>query len=383
MAPATTTYQIAVVPGDGIGPEVCEAAVQVLKAAGAAELGMRFADHPAGAELFRRTGDAFPPDTLGACRNADAILHGAAGLPDVLYPDGTEAGQDFSMKIRSALDLYANLRPIRLYPGVRSPLVNRKPGDIDYVIVRENSEGLYASRGHGIVMHDSVATDTLMLTRLGTERIVRAAAELCIRRRGAPADGKHRVTVCDKSNVLRSFAFFRKVACEVLEQYPQIEVDFALTDAITIHMVERPERFDVVVAENFVGDMISDLGAATVGGMGMSESAETGDTHGYFQASHGTAPSIAGKNIANPVATILSAASLAQWLGQKRGDLRLEEMSRRIRAAVEEVLLDPGARTSDLGGPASTSKCTEAISALLADRTSTLANAAQCVSLSA
>jgi len=366
MTTPENSYHVAVVPGDGIGPEVCSAAVRVLQAAAAQDVRLHFTEHAAGAELFRRTGDAFPAETLAACRAADAVLHGAAGLPDVLYPDGTEAGQDFSMKVRSALDLYANLRPIRLHPGVRSPLAGRVPGDIDYVIVRENSEGLYASRSHGIVLHDQVATDTLMLTRRGIERIVKTAAELCMRRNGAPADGKHRVTVCDKSNVLRSFAFFRKVACEVLARYPEIEVDFALTDAITIHMIERPGHFDVIVCENFVGDMISDLGAATVGGMGMSESAEVGDTHGYFQASHGTAPSIAGKNIANPIATILSAASLAQWLGQRKSDPRLEQMSVRIRKAVEQVLLDPQTRTADLGGSAGTTQCTDAVCRALA-----------------
>ncbi len=354
-------YKIAVVPGDGIGPEVCRAAVSVLQASAVAER-FEFTEHAAGADSYTATGDAFPEDTMAACRSADAVLHGAAGLPDVLYPDGTEAGQDFSMKIRAALDLYANVRPIKLFDGIASPLAGRKPGDIEYVIVRENTEGLYAARSGGNLLRDEIASDTMVITRKGTARVVRQAAELALQRNGAPADGKRRVTIVDKSNVLRSFAFFRRVAEEVLADYPAVEVDYALSDAVTIRMVERPDTLDVLVSENFIGDIISDLGAATVGGMGLAPSAELGDDYGYFQGSHGTAPDIAGKGVANPVATILSAAEMLDWLGRRHQDQPLTAAAQSIRDAAGGVLKAGDAATPDLGGNGTTESFADAIS---------------------
>lgn len=351
---------IAVVPGDGIGPEVCQAAVDVIKAA-VGDDRLCFVPYEAGAECYRRSGVAYPEETARACREADAILHGAAGLPGVLYPDGTEAGQDFSLKIRAQLDLYANVRPIRLYAGVRPRLSGWRAGEIDYVIVRENTEGLYAARGGGNLLRDEVATDTLVVSRKGVERVVRFAAELARQRDGAPRDGKRRVTVVDKSNVLRSYAFFRRVADEVLADYPDIEVDHALADAITVHLTERPDFYDVIVTENFLGDIISDLGAATVGGMGMGAAAEIGDEHGYFQASHGSAPSIVGKGIANPVASILSGAWMLDWLGQRQSDPALIQAGSRIRHAVESALKSKPAHTPDLGGNATTEACVSAV----------------------
>jgi len=353
------SYKVAAVPGDGIGPEVCEATIKVVQAALSPAHQIEFIDYPAGAKTYTDTGVAFPESTMEGCRSADAILHGASGVPGVLYPDGTEAGQDFCLKLRFALDLYANVRPIRLYDGVESPLKGKT--EIDYVIVRENTEGIYSARGGGNLLRSEVATDTMVITRNGVERIVRFAAELARQRNGAPRDGKRRVTICDKANVLRSFAFFRKVAEETLEQYPGIEVDYALVDAATVHLIERPEHYDVIVCENLIGDIISDLGAATVGGMGMSVSAEIGVNNGFFQASHGSAPELAGKGIANPVATVLSGANMLEWLGQRHADEPLTAAAGRIRQAVEMVLRERRAPTRDLGGEASTADCTGAI----------------------
>lgn len=354
-------FDVAVVPGDGIGPEVCDAAVEVLRAALGNENPLNFQTHPAGADCYQQTGEAFPATTMDACKRADAVLHGAAGLPDVRYPDGTEAGQDFSLMIRPALDLYANVRPVRLLEGVRSPLVGRNGGDIDYVIVREGTEGMYAARGGGNVLGGRVATDTLVVTREGIERVVRFAAGLARRRAGALEDGKRRVTVVDKANVLRSYAFFRQVADEVLAEYPDIEAEHMIVDAMTVHMIERPEHFDVVVTENLFGDILSDLGAATVGGMGMSVAAELGDDHGYFQSSHGSAPDIAGRGVANPVATILSGAEMLDWLGQRGGLTELQAVAERIRKAVGSVVREGTATTPDIGGPAGTAQCTAAV----------------------
>ena len=352
-------YKIAVVDGDGIGPEVCAATIKVIEEAIKGARSIEWDHVPAGAKNFLDTGVALPDETIDRCRQADAILLGAAGLPGVLYPDGTEAGQDTTLRLRFELDLFANIRPIKLYEGVGTPLVSRP--NIDYVIVRENSEGLYASRGGGNVLRGETASDTMIMTRKGVDRIVRQAAELCMRRNGAPADGKKRVTICDKANVLRSFAFFRSVADEVLTEYPEIEVDYSLVDALSMYLVTRPSYYDVIVAENMFGDIISDLGAATVGGLGMADSAEIGDNHALFQASHGSAPDIAGKGIANPVATILSGASMLEWLANRNDDSFLNESASSIRSSVERVLAEGESLTSDLGGSASTQDCVEAI----------------------
>jgi 3-isopropylmalate dehydrogenase len=348
------TYEIAVVQGDGIGPEVCQAAIDVLKAAAPKGV-LRFVEYQAGAEEYRRSGDAYPDKAFQGCKAAHAILHGAGGLPDVTYPDGVEAGADFGLKTRFRLDLYANIRPIRLYAGVQSRLRDRKAGEIDYVIVRENTEGLYAARGGGVSLRGELTADTLIVTRKGVERVCRVAFELARERNGAPRDGKRRVTCCDKSNVLRSYAFFRKVFDEVAALYPDIEADYALADAMTVHLIERPDFYDVIVTENMFGDIISDLAAATVGGMGMSPSRELGDAHGFFQAAHGSAPTIAGKGIANPYGSILSAASMLTWLGERHHDERLPRAGRAVERAVESALAETGRYlTPDLGGSAKT-----------------------------
>ncbi len=359
------TYQIATLEGDGIGPEVCQAAVAVLKAA-TPQTQLQFEQLPGGANHYLRSGHVLDQDTFTACQKAHAIFHGAAGLPEVTYPDGTEVGNDLHLQLRFKLDLYANVRPIKLYDPAFAPLKDLKPGGIDYVIVRENTEGLYASRGGGTLLRDSVATDTLVITRHGVERIAKFALELSRTRHGAPSDSVRRLTICDKANILRSYAFFRAVCQDVAKHYSDVVLDYAYVDAITVHMVKRPGSFDVIVAENMFGDIISDLGAATVGGLGIAPSAEIGDNHALFQGSHGSAPDIAGKNVASPLATILSGAFMLRWLGQRHDDASLVEAAQRIEKAVEDALKDPLAVPADLGGKASCTAVTQAICRRLA-----------------
>lgn len=361
----TTHYDIVTIDGDGIGPEVCQAAVAVLQEACGSDL-LRFQAHNGGANHYVKTGCVLPEDTYAACRNAHAILHGAAGLPGVTYPDGTEVGNDLHLQLRFKLDLYANVRPIRLYDGVRSPLRDFPPGRIDYVIIRENTEGLYASRGAGVVLRGELATDSLVVTRKGTERVARFAFELARRRNGAPRDGRRRVTVCDKANILRSYAFFRAVCDEVAAGFPDVAIDYAYADAITVHMLKKPDFYDVIVAENMFGDIISDLGAGTVGGLGIAASAEVGDTHGLFQGAHGSAPDIAGQNLASPVATILSGALMLRWLGDRHGDVRLHAAADRVERAVEAVLAEGRVVPRDLGGSATCTEMTAAVCRKLA-----------------
>lgn len=354
-----TPYEIATIDGDGIGPEVCQSTITVLREACGERL--RFTSYDGGAAHYAKTGAVLPEDTYAACRQSHAILHGAAGLPGITYPDGTEVGNDLHLQLRFKLDLYANVRPIRLYRGAKSPLAGWQPGQIDYVIVRENTEGLYASRGAGVNLRGELATDTLVVTRKGVERVARFSFELARRRKGAPRDGKRRVTVCDKANILRSYAFFRAVCDEVARSFPDVEIDYAYADAITVHMLKKPDFYDVIVAENMFGDIISDLGAGTVGGLGIAASAELGDHHGLFQGAHGSAPDIAGQNLASPVATILSGALMLRWLAERHGDAALSADADRVEQAVEAVLAQGQTVPRDLGGSASCSGMTEAI----------------------
>ncbi|QVQ27630.1 isocitrate/isopropylmalate dehydrogenase family protein [Achromobacter deleyi] len=353
-------YEIATIEGDGIGPEVCRSAVTVLKEACGADL-LAFSLHDGGADHYVKSGHVLPDDTYAACKAAGAMLHGAAGMPGVTYPDGTEVGNDLHLRLRFRLDLYANVRPIRLYQGVDSPLKHFQPGQIDYVIVRENTEGLYASRGGGIVLRDEVATDTIVVTRKGVERVARFSFGLARRRNGAPRDGKRRVTVCDKANILRTYAFFRSVCNDVAAGYADVEIDYAYADAITVHMLKRPDFYDVIVAENMFGDIISDLGAGTIGGLGLSPSAELGDDHGLFQGAHGSAPDIAGQNAASPLATILSGALMLRWLGDRHADATLLTAAERVEQAVERVLAQGDYVPRDLGGRASCTEMTDAV----------------------
>jgi 3-isopropylmalate dehydrogenase len=350
-----TSYRIAVVGGDGIGPEVVGAAVDVLSAAQRRTTGfeLEFRPAPAGATTYLEQGEALPETSLAICRDADAILLGACGLPGVRYPDGTEIIPQVTLRI--VLDLYAGIRPARRLAGVDSPLAGEPA--IDFVIVRENTEGIFASLGGGVVLGDQLATDTQVITRRGTERVVRAAFALARRRaRAGP-----RVTCVDKANILRSFAFFRKVFDEVAAEFPDVAAEHLYVDAAAMELVRRPGRFDVLVTENLLGDILSDLAAALVGGLGVAPSADVGDRHAVFQPCHGTAPDIAGRGVANPVAAILSAAMLLDHLADRHDDPGPRAGARLIEAAVASALGTGAGRTADIGGRAATLVATRAI----------------------
>lgn len=344
------SYRIAVLPGDGIGPEVIAVALDVLRATG---LHLDFTTHDFGADHFRRTGIALPQRVVDDCLQADAVLFGAIGLPDVRLADNTEVQPIMMVGLRRALDLYAAVRPIKLYPGLPSPLKNVGAG-IDFIILRENLEGLFASFGGGCLVGDQIATDSLIITRTGTERIVDYAFHLAARRSGRPLDGKRVVTCVDKANIFRSFAFFRKIFFERAALHPEIASEAFYVDAASMYLVQNPQAFDVMVMENQFGDILSDLGAGLVGGLGMAPSAELGPKYGLFQPSHGTAPTIAGQDVANPLAMILSAAMMLDWLGEKHGDPAAASAGTQIEAAVASVIAAGKTLTPDLGGSSGT-----------------------------
>jgi len=354
-----TTVRLAVMPGDGIGPELVESALEVMQGAAEIEgIDLVLTEERGGAALYQETGEALLPGALDRLRTMDGLLKGPVGLPEVRKPDGTEGGLLGGL-LRIGLDTFANVRPIRLRPGVESA-TRAAAGSVDYVIVRENTEGLYLSRGAGVRNHHA-ASDQMLITRAGTERIARFAFEVASARDGAPRDGRRRVTCVDKSNVLRSFALFREVFDEVAEQFPDIESDHIYADAAAHALVVEPDRFDVLVMENFLGDILSDLGAGTVGGLGMCGSGNIGAEAAYFEPIHGSAPSIAGKGTANPVSQILSGAMLLEHCGKTA-------MARRIENAVDLAFSDGAISILASGGPADgTASVTAAIVARLAD----------------
>lgn len=356
------TYRIALLPGDGIGPECMEATRIVLDrmVAEVADLDLTFEAHRAGAELYRETGETLPTKVLDGCLAADAVLLSAIGLPDVRKPDGTEVQPTMMVGLRRALQVHSAVRPVKLYPGAPCVLKDTGPG-IDFVVIRENLEGLFASFEGGSCVGNEVATDTLVVTRQGTSQVSDFAFRLAARRRGRPSDGKKMVTCVDKANVFRSFAFFREVFFDIAEKHPEIASDAVYVDAMSLYMVQNPWDFDVLVMENQFGDILSDLGAGLVGGLGLGPSAEIGEDHGLFQPSHGTAPALAGKNVANPLATILSAAMMLDWLGDKHADSACSRTAVALEEAVAQLLADGQVRTPDLGGNSSTMEVAEAV----------------------
>jgi 3-isopropylmalate dehydrogenase len=318
VSEASREYQIVVIPGDGICPEIVDATIHVLGALQERleHLDLQYRYVEGGAGLYQREGVNLHPESLELIRTADATLKGPVGLPAVRLPDGTEAGL-LGGVLRIGLDTYANVRPIKLLPGVDAPL-KAQPGEIDYVIVRENTEGMYLARGKGIGTDEAVA-DTMLITRKGTERACHYAFQLARRRNGAPSDGKRRVTCVAKSNVLTSHAFFRNVFYEVAEHYPDIEREDIYADAAAQALVQRPQTFDVLVMENFLGDILSDLGGGTIGGIGLCGAGNIGDDNAYFEPIHGSAPDIAGQDRANPISQILCAAQMLEYIGETRG----------------------------------------------------------------
>lgn len=361
------SYRIALLPGDGIGPECMAATRLVLDTLCnlRPNLQLAFTEHRAGAGLYRESGVTLPDGVLADCLSADAVLLSAIGLPDVRFPDGTEVQPQMMMGLRRALGLHSAVRPVKLYPGVAGALRDTGPG-IDLVVVRENLEGLFASFGGGGMVGDEVATDTMVITRKGTTQVSEYAFRLAGRRKGRPSDGKRMVTCVDKANVFRSLAFFRKVFFDVAQRHPDIEANAVYVDAMSLYLVQKPWDFDVLVMENQFGDILSDLGAGIVGGLGLGPSGEIGEEHALFQPSHGSAPTIAGQNIANPLATILSAGMMLDWLGDRHGDSACLQAGRAIEQAVATVLLEGAARTPDLGGAASTTEVAQAVAERLA-----------------
>lgn len=345
--------RVAVLPGDGVGVEVMAAALEVLRALDARHgLGLAFKEHRVGAFAYRDTGTDLSDEVFARCEGADAILLGACGWPGIRKSDGTEVAPQITLRQR--LGLYAGVRPVRAIPGVAPALADPRAAGIDLVILRESTEGLFFSKDAGVVT-EAYAEETLRLTRPTSERLARFAFRLAAKR------AKRRVTLVDKANVFRAFAWLRAIFAEEAKAHPDVAFDAHYVDAMALDLVRRPWDFDVLPTENMFGDILSDLAAGLVGGMGFAPSADVGDGHAVFQPSHGTAPDIAGQGVANPTAMILSAALMLEWLAEERGaGARFAEAGAELREAVD-LAFARGLRTRDAGGAAGTAEAARAV----------------------
>ncbi|MBL8670022.1 MAG: isocitrate/isopropylmalate dehydrogenase family protein [Alphaproteobacteria bacterium] len=360
---ANSAFKIAVMPGDGIGNEVTQPCLDILDAAAARAGGFALAYEtlPAGAACYRDTGSALPAATMAAARKADAILLAAMGLPHIRYPDGTEIAPQLDLRVE--LGLYAGVRPARMVLGTPPVLADARAATIDFVLIRESTEGLFALRGKGTNVGDVEARDTMVITRATSERLFDFAFRLGRARKRLGRPGK--VTCVDKANVLQSFAFFRRIFDERAARHPDIDAGHAYVDATALAMVRRPWDLDVLVTENMFGDILSDLAAGLVGGMGMAPSADIGDEHAVFQPCHGTAPDIAGQGKANPTAMFLSGAMMLEWLAERHEHRGCAMAAALIRTAVDEAFASGRLVPAEMGGPAGTHAVLGAVMAAL------------------
>jgi len=325
--------KIAVIPGDGTGPEVVAEAMKALDAADRRfDLKIEYEHFDLGGERYLRTGETLPDGTLAELRSTDAILFGAVGHPDV-PPGIVERG--VILRLRRELDLYVNLRPIRLYPGVASPLRDVGPEDIDFVVVRENTEGLYTGMGGFAHQGTSreVATEVSVNTRFAVERCIRYAFEMAATR------PEPRVTFCGKTNVLvHSHDLWQRTFEAVAGDYPAVGTEYANVDAICVWMVENPKRFDVIVTDNMFGDIITDLGAAIQGGLGIAAGANLNpDGLSMFEPIGGTAPDLVGTGTVSPLAAIGSAAMLLEHTGHPEAGAALGEAVAAVAGSLPSI----------------------------------------------
>ena len=324
-------YKVAVVPGDGIGREVIPEAVRLLKSTG---LAFDFQRVNVGYEVYKEVGDPVPDEAIDEIKENQACFFGATTTPV-----GVEGYRSAIITLRRALNVYANVRPAKSYP------VPGSREDIDLVVVRENTEGLYSRVEWG---DENAAFTVRIITRKATERIARYAFDLAMKRR-------RRVTIVTKANVMRkTCGLFREVCLGVAEEYPDVEVRELFIDVAAMNMLLKPREYDVIVTSNLFGDILSDEAAGLVGGLGVVPSANIGSEYGLFEPVHGSAPDIAGKGIANPVASFLSAALMLEYLGE-------DDWSTRIEDAIVSVLREGRTLTPDLGGASKTSQVTDAV----------------------
>jgi len=355
----SNSYRIAVIKGDGIGVDVTDAAMTVIDAARRRIGGFTLEQEEllAGAGYFREHGVDVAPGTEEAAGRADAIFLGAIGLPSVRHPDGTEISPH--LRLRDRFGLYAGVRPIKAYPNAPRLLADPRAADIDFVVLRESTEGLFYSAAvhrRDTVCNDVEVQDVLRITRATTEKLHDFGFRLARKRKARGGRGK--LTCVDKANVFRSMALFRKIFDERAANFPDIERGYQYVDAQALDLVRKPWECDVLVTENMFGDILSDLAGGLVGGMGMAACAEIGDAHALFQPAHGSAPDIMGKDRANPLAAILSGALMLDYLADRHDDAACETAARLVERAVETGFATGRLRPMEFGGDMGTQAMT-------------------------
>jgi len=360
------SLQVALIKGDGIGVDVSEAALALLDAAlqKTGQTRISYREIAAGAGYFSETGRDIETGGEQAAGQADAIFLGAIGLPTIRHADGTEISPH--LRLRDIYQLYAGVRPVRAYPNAPQRLADPRARDIDLVILRESTEGLFYSaavHGRSEVIDDQEVRDVLRITRSTTEKLHRFGFELARKRKQRGSPGK--LTCVDKANVFVSMAFFRQIYDEIASDYPDITTDYNYVDAQALDLIRRPWEFDVLVTENMFGDILSDLAGGLVGGMGMAACAEIGDDTGLFQPAHGSAPDIMGADRANPLAAILSAALMLEYLAQKTDRPALLDAAGLIDAAVYQGFAQNRIRPLEFGGDMGTRAVTRELLTLL------------------
>jgi 3-isopropylmalate dehydrogenase len=358
--------QIALIKGDGIGVDVTVAALAIIEAAlkKAGEIRLSYNEIFAGAAYFSESGRDIEPGGEEAAGKADAIFLGAMGLPAIRHRDGTEISPH--LRLRDIYQLYAGVRPVRAYPNAPQRLADPRAREIDLVILRESTEGLFYSaavHGRSEVVDNEQVSDVLRITRATTEKLHRFGFELAGKRKARGSKGK--LTCVDKANVFTSMAFFRQIYAEIALEYPDVETDYNYVDAQALDFIRRPWDFDVLVTENMFGDILSDLAAGLVGGMGMAACAEIGDETALFQPSHGSAPDIIGQDKANPLAAILSAALMLEYLADKTDQASLLDSANLIDAAVYRGFAENRIRPVEFGGNMGTVAVTSELLSLL------------------
>lgn len=358
----TTPARIALIKGDGIGIDVSEAAIAVAQKACELTGGCSFAvkETLAGAGYFAETGHDIEPGGEEKVGQSDAIFLGAIGLPSIRHPDGTEISPH--LRLRDKYQLYAGVRPVKAYPNAPQRLADPRAADIDMVILRESTEGLFYSAAvhdRSVVIGDEEVRDTLRITRATTEKLHHFGFRLAQKRKARGHSG--RFTCVDKANVFTSMAFFRKIFDEIAPNYPDIATDYSYVDAQALNLIRNPWDYDVMVMENMFGDILSDLAGGLVGGMGMAACGEIGDEIGLFQPAHGSAPDIMGQDKANPLAAILSGGLMLDYLAEKTGNSRFEDAAIRIERAVQTGFEENALRPMEFNGDMGTKAVTNAV----------------------
>ncbi|MDJ0777421.1 MAG: isocitrate/isopropylmalate family dehydrogenase [Gammaproteobacteria bacterium] len=354
--------QVAIIRGDGIGIDVTDATLAVIDAARARVGGfdLEYREILAGAGYYADNGIDIEPGGETAAGECDAIFLGAIGLPAIRHTDGTEISPH--LRLRDIYGLYAGVRPVRAYPNAPQRLADPRAADIDLVILRESTEGLFYSaavHGRSEVIDDREVRDTLRITRATTEKLHRFGFELARKRRARGHRGL--LTCVDKANVFTSMAFFRQIFDEIRAEFPDVETGYNYVDAQALDFIRRPWDFDVLVTENMFGDILSDLAGGLVGGMGMAACAEIGDTTGLFQPAHGSAPDIMDQDLANPLAAILSGALMLDYLAEKTACDALARAASAIESAVERGFAANRIRPREFGGDMGTRAVTNEV----------------------